>query len=235
LPDEVSATIRPIPTTPASTAYLTPAEEADIDAQVAAIEARTGVQVATAIVGKTDNYAELPWKAFALGASLSAFAVALADILRPQWGTAGVAIATVTTILATGAALALATVCIPAIARLFLHESRCEVEVRQYAESLFLRHRLFATRNRKAVLILIALFERRIEILHDVGLNDRVAPDEWQTIISRMTPHLRSWQPFVALQESLAALGDLLSAKGFPAPPAGLNDIPDSPIEERGT
>ena len=51
--------------------FLTKAEADAIDAQVARLESRTGVQVVTAVVGKSDTYAELPWKAFALGASLA--------------------------------------------------------------------------------------------------------------------------------------------------------------------
>ena len=79
----------------------------------------------------------------------------------------------------------------PAFARLFLRAARRDVEVRQYAQSLFLTRGLFGTRDRTAVLILISLFERRIEILPDVGLHGRVSETDWQTVIARMTPHLR--------------------------------------------
>lgn len=208
-------------------------EADDIDAQVAALEARSGVQVATAIVGKTDSYSELPWKAFALGASLAGLAVVAADVWRPQWVTAGTAIAHVTTILASGGTCALAAIFIPAFARIFLRPSRRDVEVRQYAESLFLKHGLFATRDRTAVLILITIFERRIEILHDVGLADLVSENDWNAVIARMTPHMREWRPHQALQQGLLAVGDLLASKGF-AGAGGRNELPDSPIEERG-
>ena len=35
----------------------------------ARVEARTGAQLVTAIVARSDAYVELPWKAFALGAA----------------------------------------------------------------------------------------------------------------------------------------------------------------------
>ena len=49
--------------------------------------------------------------------------------------------------------------------RLFLRQSRIDSEVRQYSESMFLRRSLFATSRRTGILILISLFERRVDIV----------------------------------------------------------------------
>ena len=87
--------------------------------------------------------------------------------------------------------------------------------MRQYAESLFLGHALFATRGRTGLLVLVSLFERRIEIIADTGFTGRVTPAEWQDVIARMTPHLRNRRPFEALREALGAIETLLTAKGF--------------------
>ena len=72
------------------------------------------------------------------------------------------------------------------MARLFLRPTRSIVEVR-YAESLFLLSPLMARRH-ICILILVSLFERRIEIPADAGCNDRVTDAEWQGVIARMTP-----------------------------------------------
>src|SRR6266478_3032193 len=48
---------------------LQPEESDAIDRRIAAVEAHTGVQVLAAVVPRSDSYVELPWKAFALGAS----------------------------------------------------------------------------------------------------------------------------------------------------------------------
>ena len=58
---------------------LQAAESDALDIRIAAVEARTGVQVLAAVVPRSDSYLELPWKAFALGAALAALGVALAD------------------------------------------------------------------------------------------------------------------------------------------------------------
>ena len=109
---------------------LSPLERKAIDAATAEIEARTGVQVVTAIVGKADHYAELPWIAFAFGASIAALGAVVADWLRPQWVSAEVALVHTITILGFGAASALAAVFIPAYARAFLRKARRDLEVR---------------------------------------------------------------------------------------------------------
>ena len=215
---------------------LSKAEADAITARSVELESRVGVQVIAAIIGKADAHVELPWKAFALGAVLSGLAVVVADLARPQWLTANVALVDTVTILGTGAASALLAVFVPAYARFFLRSTRRDAEVRRYAEALFLRHELFKTRERNGILILVSCFERKVEILADVGLHRRVSDAEWRPVIARMTPLLRERRFAEALQEGLAAAEELLAAKALNARvDAGAeNELPDRPIEEGG-
>jgi putative membrane protein len=213
--------------------FLSHAEADAIDAQIGRLESQTGVQLVTAVIGKSDTYVELPWKAFALGAALAAFVVVLADVRWPQWVASHTALVHATTILGAAAASALLAIFVPPFARLFLRQTRCDLEVRQHAQSLFLTRQLFKTRGRTGVLILVSLFERRVEILPDIGLHARISEAEWEAVVARMTPRLREARPFHALQEGLASLADLLASRGF-QPGAGFNELPDRPIEERG-
>jgi putative membrane protein len=215
---------------------LSKAEADAITARSAQLESRVGVQVIAAIIGKADAHVELPWKAFALGAVLSGLAVVVADLARPQWLTANVALVDTVTILSTGAASALLAVFVPAYARFFLRSTRRDAEVRRYAEALFLRHELFRTRERNGILILVSCFERKVEILADVGLHRRVSDAEWRPVIARMTPRLRERRFAEALQEGLAAAEELLAAKGLKASvDAGSeNELPDRPIDKGG-
>jgi putative membrane protein len=213
--------------------FLNDTEADAINTQIGRLESRTGVQVVTAVVAKSDTYAELPWKAFALGAAVAGSAVALADIWRPQWVTSHTTLVSVMVTLGTAAACALLAVFVPPFGRLFLRPARRDLEVRQHAQSLFLTRELFGTRKRNGVLVVISLFERRIEILADSGLGARVSTANWETVIARMTPTLREARPFHALQEGLTAMEDLLISKGF-LPGDGLNELPDRPIEEGG-
>lgn len=214
--------------------YLTDEESASLDLLVSGIEARTGTQIVPAVVGKSDSYVELPWTAFALGASLAALGLVLADAWRPQWTVSSTAILHAGVVLGAAAACALLAIFAPPFARLFLRPARSQVEVRQYAESLFLRHELFATRRRAGVLILVSLFERRIEIVADTGLRDRVTDGDWQAVIAGMAPHLRERRPADALRHALTACGALLESKGFAAAAGDQDVLSNRPIEERG-
>ena len=215
---------------------LSKAEADAITARSAEFESRVGVQVIAAIIGKADAHVELPWKAFALGAVLSGLAVVVADLARPQWLTANVALIDAVTILGTGAASALLAVFVPAYARLFLRSTRRDAEVRRYAEALFLRHELFKTRERNGILILVSCFERKVEILADLGLHRRVSDAEWRPVITRMTPLLRERRFAEALLEGLAATEQLLAAKGLKGRvgEGAENELPDRPIDEGG-
>jgi putative membrane protein len=213
---------------------LSAPERDAIDAATARVEARTGVQVITALVGKADHYAELPWIAFALGASVAALGAVVADWLRPQWVSAEVALVHTITILGFGAASALAAVLLPAYARAFLRDTRRDVEVRHYAESLFLRRELFRTQARNAVLILVCRFERKVEILPDVGLHGVVTHADWQRVIDAMTQPLREERFGDALRAGLAALEAMLADKGLAAHEGKRNELPERSIEEDG-
>jgi uncharacterized membrane protein len=117
---------------------------------------------------------------------------------------------------------------------LFLRPALRDLEVRHYAQSLFLRRELFKTRARNGILILVCKFERKVEILSDVGLYGRVAGEDWDRVIAAMAPLLRDGRFADALHAGLALIGQVLAAKGFVGSPGGANELPDGPIEEQG-
>jgi uncharacterized membrane protein len=200
---------------------------------IARVEAATGVQVAVALIDKADSYLELPWRAFGLGASLGALAAVAIDTFATAWWSPGALLAAAL-LLACGAVLAAATLLFPPFARLFLRDIRRDVEVRQYAESLFLRRELFATRERNAVLVLVARFERKVEILADAGLRDRLSRADWARAIVAMAPALAQQRYAQAFRDGLAAIEAMLVAKGFSRRADASNEVADRPIVERG-
>lgn len=196
-------------------------DKTSISERAERLEARTGVEVVAAVVGRCDAYPEIPWKAFALFASLSA----LASVAWPVG-----AVPAALTILLMGAAAALAAVFIPPFARCFAGRARREAEARQYAAAFFLDHALSRTQRRNAILVLVGVFERSVVILPDSGL--RLGADELQGVIARMTPQLAAGRIAPALRDGLDALEALLVAKGCSG--GGRDEIAQEVIEERG-
>jgi putative membrane protein len=134
-------------------------------------------------------------------------------------------------ILAGGALFALFTVLIPGFAKRFLSDFRAEVEVRQYAKSLFLSRELFATSNRTGILVLISIFERKVVILPDKGLTDLLPEDAMQRIIAAMTRFLTRGEISRAFEAGLEQLSDTL---GTNVQGTGKNELSDEIIEEKG-
>ena len=214
---------------------LSEAEAAAIDARIARLEGRCGVQVVAAVISRSDGYPETVWKAFALGAVVAALAVALLDALRPDWMPAGGALGYVLPIIGAAAASALCAVFLPAYARLFLGGLRAEAEVRQRSQALFLERQLFRTRGRNGILVLASLFERRVEVVADIGFDGRVTGADWQTVIDAMTACLSSGRPAEAVGRGLDQLESLLAEPRI-APEATLagDELPNRPIEQGG-
>ena len=127
---------------------LTPQEADAVEARIGALEARTGVEVVTAVVGRSDGYPEIPWKAFALGVVFAAVVVVALDYLQPEWSGLHATWFNVAPVLAAGAVSALATLVVPEYGRLYLDRVRSASEVRQYAQAMFVDRRLFRTSAR---------------------------------------------------------------------------------------
>ncbi len=212
--------------------FLTAADSQAIEARVRTLERAIGIDVVTMVVGKCDVYPETVWKAFALGASIASLVVAISDIVRPDWITSTVVLTSVVAILGVGALCALASVYMPGFARLFLRDSRAALEASQFAKVQFLDRQLFATKERTAILVLVAMLERRVVILADTGLRSAVTVAEWDAVIAKMTEKLRAGAARDALLAGLDALGDLLAGKGIVRGDG--NAFADAPMEEGG-
>jgi putative membrane protein len=207
-----------------------------LDERIAEAEKRTKAQIVLAVINRSDNYAELPWKAFALGVSVAGLLIFILDLLLSYWTSHAMVLVAVAATLASGAVFALLTVFVPGLARFFLSTHRAGVEVRQYAESLFLTRELFATNGRTGLLLLVSLFERQVFLLPDKGLSDRLTGEAMRDIIARMTLLLARNEVNLALENGLEQLSRVLdiSAQGGPAGTTGENELPDAIIEEKG-
>jgi putative membrane protein len=208
-------------------------ERKRLDLRIAEAENRTGAQIVLAVIQRSDAYHELPWKAFAMGASLAALAVFISNILPSPSSPLISALSIIVTILAAGGCFAISCVFIPAFARLFLSRHRAEAETKQYAESLFLSRQLFATKDRRAVLVLVSLFERRIVVLPDTGLVDQLDPGTTNLIIDAMRPLLKAGRIAQALETGLEKLEEMIRLDGKPQSPD--SQLSNGIIEEQGT
>lgn len=211
---------------------LTAQEKEHLERRTAEAEERTGAQIVLAVIERSDAYPELPWKAFALGAAVGGLAAVVLELLQPGWTAFPGGLRAVILALGAGAACAFGAVVLPGFARLFLDGNRAEMEIRQYAESLFLSRELFATGGRRGVLVLVSLFEHRVVVLPDRGLGERLGTGALREIIAPMTAALAAGRVGSALEHGLAGVERVLGPTGTGQ--GGENELPDGIIEERG-
>ena len=210
---------------------LTEEESSRLDSCVAEAEKQTGVQIVLAALERSDSYPELPWKAFALGASIAGLKVSLLALLSPSSFFVSSPLFLAVAVLAAGGAAALCSVFIPPFARLFLDRNRAETEVRQYAESLFLSRELFATRERTGILLLVSRFERTAVVLPDSGMKPCLSEKDIRQVTARMSGLLATHQVAAALEAGLACLLEQLPGRAGQA--AG-NELPNGIVQEKG-
>ncbi len=212
---------------------LSDKERERLNQLIADTEKRTNAQIVLAVIKRCDDYAELPWKVFSLGASLAGLSVVILDYLFYSWISSTTVLYSALVILAIGAVFALMAIFIPGFARIFLSVNHAEVEVRQYAESLFLERELFATRRRVGVLLLVSLFERKIILLPDKGLTGRLIENAMQNIIACMTQPLGKNEISRALEIGLNEICKVLELSNRDINNT-VNELPDQIIEEKG-
>jgi len=203
-----------------------------LDKRIAEAEKLTKAQFVLATVYRSDNYAEIPWKAFALGTSITALTVFLLDLLLMRWITDTIILFSVVAILATGVIFFYLTLTFPRFSRFFLSESRRETETLQYAESLFLSRELFTTEGRRGILLLVSQFERQVVILPDKGVRDRLSKEVMKNIISEMAQYLRQNEAGKALETGLEKIVSELCATASSRPDK--NELSNEIIEGEG-
>jgi len=214
--------------------FLDAAAEAAVKQRVAGVERATGVEVVAAVIARADSYPEIPWKAFALGASAASLAAVAAALFEPGWEAFEAVAETAVAALAAGAAAALATVWMSPLARLFLSRARRQAEVLQYAQAMFLEAELHRTPRRDGILLLVSQFEHEVVALADRGVREKLGPAGLDPVVAAITARLKRGQLQEALLEGLSRLEATLAAHGFRAQPGEPNELPDALIQQRG-
>lgn len=101
---------------------------------------------------------------------------------------------------------------------------------RQRAEQLFVRYGVGNTKEASGVLIYLLLADRRVEILADRGIHERVGETAWEAICGEMQRRFAAGNYEEGVVAGLTAASDLL-AQHFPADGAAANpnELPDAP------
>lgn len=208
---------------------FTDAEREAIREAVAAAERRTSGEIVPYVVGRSGTYEVAVWRA-ASGGALLAAALALAvawayDGWGWTWLYSAWAMALVMT--AGGALGAGLAALIDPLRRWLAGPARLDERVHRRAAQAFVDEEVFDTRDRTGILLFVSLFEHRIEVVGDVGINAKVEPAEWVEVVDLIRSGIVGGDLAGGLVAAIGRCGDLLHRRGVDLRPDDEDELPD--------
>jgi putative membrane protein len=110
--------------------------------------------------------------------------------------------------------------------RFLLHHHLMKEEVHEAAHLAFIRHGLAETHARTGVLVFISLLERRVQILGDRGIHEKVGDEYWQREADKIAEGIGAGRPAQGLVEAIRGIGNTLR-EHFPAGQEDENELPN--------
>jgi putative membrane protein len=117
---------------------------------------------------------------------------------------------------------------LPALMRRLVPVGAQRDAVRARAEQSFLEQGVTETRERSGVLLFLSEAERRVELLADRGIHERVGTEDWQALVNAVVESIRTGQAGAGIASAVDAIGARL-AQHFPPSPDDVNELPDEP------
>jgi putative membrane protein len=96
------------------------------------------------------------------------------------------------------------------------------------AEQSFLEQGVTETRDRSGVLLFLSEAERRVELLADRGIHERVGTEEWQMLVNDVVKAIREGRAGAGIAGAVDAIGARL-AQHFPPRSDDVNELADAP------
>ncbi len=198
-------------------------DEERIRGAVAQAESRTRGEIVPMIVHASDAYAHLH-VAGGIAAAVAAFASvgAVWPHLHAAW---------LLLLEVVGFAVGSSIFRIDAVKRLFLSHQEIERRVFDRALRAFYEHELHKTHNATGILILASLLERRVQILADRGIHEKVGDASWKNAADLLSRAIAEGRLADGFCDAIAACGDVL-ARHFPAAGENSDELGNRPIQE---
>jgi putative membrane protein len=206
---------------------LTPDELARVEEAVRSAESATSGEIVPYVVSRSATYPLAIWKGGGLGASVVAIGVLIFAWLYEGWGFAWLLTSwgAITATLAGAVSASVVVRLVPAAQRLMVGRSELEAAVHQRATLAFVEEEVFSTRDRTGILLFVSLFERRIEVVGDSGINEAVEPEDWARIVGMLRNEIRRGRLADGLIEAVAQCGQLLTRKGLAIAPDDQDEL----------
>jgi len=105
-------------------------------------------------------------------------------------------------------------------------EATCPGDPTPRAVAVFERLGMHRTARRNGVLIYVAIEDRKLAVIGDAGVHERVAPDYWQGLSGTLVAHFREGRPRDGLVTAIREVGEELR-RHFPRAPDDRDELSD--------
>lgn len=212
---------------------LTEEENRKISQAVARAESKTSGEIVTAIIRESSDYAFHELVAALFGGfifytvclffygDISAWLEQTFWSFSPSWPAIFIGIATVAFI---GLFYLLANV--DGMDRLIVPARTIGRKVSRRAMLFFGEAGLFDTKDRTGILIFVSMREKRVELIADRGINDKVAADTWTSVVDALVEDIKKGKMVEGLVKAVESCGERL-IEHFPIAPDDRNELSD--------
>ncbi|MEM1055880.1 MAG: hypothetical protein AAGI52_10160 [Bacteroidota bacterium] len=207
---------------------FTDAERERIAAAVGEAETRTSGEIVPYVIARCGRYEVAVWRAASVGAMAAAGLALGAAVLYDGWGLGWLytAWAMALVMVLGGTTGALATLADP-VRRFFAGTDRMARRVHRRASQAFLEEEVFDTRDRTGILLFVSLFEHRIEVFGDAGVNAKVEPGEWVNVVDVIRAGILRGDLAGGLVDGIQKCGEMLHRQGVEIRDDDTDELPD--------
>lgn len=115
---------------------------------------------------------------------------------------------------------------IPFIQRHLISHSDLEEQVNQRAELEFYSANLKSTRDKTGILIFLSLMEKKVVVLADHGISEKLEPSTWNNLVEIILSGVKNKNLAKGISEAVLHCGNLLS-EVIPREPDDTNELKD--------
>jgi putative membrane protein len=115
--------------------------------------------------------------------------------------------------------------------RCFISGKEMESEVQEAAHIQFFRKGLYRTAEETGVLIYISVFERRVWVLGDRGINAVIPEAHWKGVVTTIVQAIKDRQPAEGICQAVGEVSKILQDK-FPIRPGDQDELRNLIVED---
>jgi putative membrane protein len=204
-----------------SVTFTDAAAKAEVAAAIRAIESTTSAEVVVAVRARSGHYRHTD---YLVGFTLSFVALLVFLFDSHEFDIDWMPVDTL-------AAFALGTLLsagVPPLRRLLTSRKLMRANVATAARAAFVELKIGRTSARTGILVFVSKFERRVEVVPDIGVDPIVLGPAFADSVNALDAALKSASSFPKFLDALRTLGPVLG-KAMPRLEGDVNELPDEP------